>query len=64
MAWGRAEANRDIRLEARGAGVPLRKIAAAQDISEQMLHKRWRKELSGEAKAEVRKIIARLRETA
>jgi len=64
MAWGTAKTNRDIRLEARGAGVPLRKIANALDISEQALFKRWRKELSEEDKNKIRAIIAEIRESA
>lgn len=59
-----AQPNRDLRLEARGAGVPLWRIAQAIGITENGLIKRWRIELPPEEKAKIRAIIAEIRETA
>lgn len=59
-----AQPNRDLRLEARGAGVPLWRIAQAIGITEGGLIKRWRKELSEDDKNKIRAIIAEIRESA
>ena len=50
-------ANEDIRLYARGHGVPFWKIAAHMEISEPTLTRRLRVELCDDEKAKYKKII-------
>jgi len=64
MANGTAMQNRDLRLEARGADVPLWKIAKALGIAQSTLFNQWREELPPEEKAKIRAIIAEIRESA
>ena len=51
------KANQDLRMAARGCGVPLWAIASKLDISEQTLIRQWRKELSDQEKDKVLAII-------
>ena len=53
--------NMDLRLEARGAGVPMWKIAERLNISEPTLTRKLRKELPDTEKAKIRAIIAELK---
>lgn len=53
--------NMDIRLEAKGAGIPLWKIARQLHISEPTLTRRLRVELPAEEKVKIRAIIAALK---
>jgi hypothetical protein len=54
--------NRDIRLEARGSGVPLWKIAKKLNISEPTLTRHLRLDLPTEEKLKIRSIIEELKE--
>lgn len=54
--------NKDIRLEAKGAGVPFWKIADYLKVSEPTFTRLMRRELPAEKKAEIRAIIKELRE--
>lgn len=54
-------ANEDIKLEARGNGVPLWQIAEKLGISEPTMTRRLRKELNTEEKARIRAIIAEIK---
>ena len=53
--------NLDLRLYAKGQGVPLWAIADNIGISEQTLIRQWRQELSNEDKLKIRKIIENLK---
>ena len=53
--------NMDLRLEAKGAGVPMWKIAEHLNISEPTLTRRLRKELPDTEKENLRAIIAELK---
>lgn len=55
-------ANQKIRLAARGAGVPLWRVAEAMGVSEPTLTRKLRKELSKEEQTRVLAIIARIGE--
>ncbi len=54
-------ANEDVKLEARGNGVPLWQIAEKLGISEPTITRRLRKELNAEEKAKIRAIIAEIK---
>lgn len=56
--------NRGIRLEAKGAGVPLWRICQVLGISEPTLTRRLRKELPDVEKEKIRSIIRELSEEA
>ena len=51
------KANQDLRMLAKGAGVPLWAIAEKLGYSEGTLIRNWRQELSREEKATIREII-------
>jgi transposase-like protein len=55
-------ANNNIRLMARGSGVPFWKIAQVLGISEPTMTRRLRNELSAKEKAKIRVIIAKLKD--
>lgn len=55
-------ANKDIRLKAKGCGVPIWKIAAKLGISEPTMTRKLRFELSEAEKAKIFKIIEELKE--
>ena len=55
-------ANKDIRLKAKGCGVPFWKIAAKLGISEPTMTRKLRFELSEAEKAKIFKIIEELKE--
>jgi len=55
------KANQDLRMLARGAGIPLWTIAQKLSISEQTLIRKWRIELTDREKKEVRAIIENLK---
>jgi len=57
-------ANMDIRLMARGAGVPLWKIAQALGISEPTMTRKFRNKFSDTEKAKIREIITELKKEA
>lgn len=52
--------NQDIRLMARGAGIPLWRICQSLEISEPTLTRKLRRELTKEEKAEIISIIKTL----
>jgi transposase-like protein len=54
-------ANNNIRLMARGAGVPFWRIAQVLGISEPTMTRKLRNELSAKEKAKIRKIIKELK---
>ena len=53
-------ANKELRMLARGAGVPLWQIAEKLGCSDQKLFRDWRKELRSEEQAQIREIIIQL----
>jgi len=53
--------NNDLRMKARGNGVPLWAIGDKMEMSEQTLIRKWRKELSREEKEKIHDIIENLK---
>jgi len=54
------KANSDLRMEAKGRGVPLWAIADRLNYCEQTLIRKWRYELPEQDKLQIRQIIAEL----
>lgn len=55
------KANNDLRMYAKGCGVPLWAIGEEMAQSEQTLIRKWRKELSKEEKEKIRSIIIKIK---
>lgn len=56
-----SKANNDLRMFAKGCGVPLWAIADKMGISDQTLLRNWRKELAENDKKSVKNIIEQLK---